>query len=83
MMFYVYILKSKLKDYHYIGSTEDLKKRLSEHNQGKTKSIKHFIPFELKYYEAYGSKTLARKREIELKRNSFKKRELLERIAEA
>jgi putative endonuclease len=79
-MFYVYVLKSTIKDYHYIGSTEDLKKRVGEHNQGKTKSIKHLVPFELQYYEAYTNRTLARKREIELKRNSYKKKELLERI---
>jgi putative endonuclease len=79
-MFYVYILRSRLKDYYYIGSTEDLKKRFLEHNRGKTKSIKHLIPFELVYYEAYVNKTLARKREIELKKNSYKKKELLERI---
>ncbi|MDD2766635.1 MAG: GIY-YIG nuclease family protein [Candidatus Moranbacteria bacterium] len=48
-MFYVYVLKSTLKDYHYIGSTTDLQKRVQEHNQGKTKSIKHLIPFELQY----------------------------------
>lgn len=79
-MFYLYIIKSKVKKYYYIGSTEDLRRRMVEHNQGKTRSIKHLIPFELIYYEAYGIKTLVRKREIELKNNSFKKKELLERI---
>ncbi len=79
-MFYVYIIKSDTKDYHYIGSTEDLRKRIQEHNLGKTKSIKHLVPFTLLYYEAYTSKMLARKREIELKKNSFKKQELLKRI---
>ncbi len=79
-MFYVYILKSTVKDVYYIGSTEDLRKRLVEHNQGKTKSIRHRVPLELKYYEAYSTRTLARKREIELKRNSFKKKEVLARI---
>ncbi len=79
-MFYVYILKSTVKDVYYIGSTGDLRKRLAEHNQGKTQSIRHLVPLELKYYEAYGTRTLARKREIELKRNSFKKKEVLERI---
>jgi putative endonuclease len=73
-MFYVYILKSTVKDVYYIGSTEDLRKRLAEHNQGKTKSIRHLVPLELKYYEAYSTRTLARKR------NSFKKKEVLERI---
>jgi predicted GIY-YIG superfamily endonuclease len=80
-MFYVFEVKSTFKDYHYIGSTEDLQKRFREHNQGKTKSIKDLIPFTLQYYEAYTSKTLARKREIELKKNSVKKKELLDRIS--
>lgn len=79
-MYYVYIIKSKVKEYYYIGSTGDLRKIFTEHNRGKTKSIKHLIPFELSYYEAYATKTLARKRELELKKNSFKKKELLERI---
>ena len=79
-MFYVYVLKSTVKEYHYIGSTEDLRRRVAEHNSGKTKSIKHLIPFRLVYYEAYTKKTLARKREIELKRNSYKKQEMLGRI---
>ena len=79
-MFYVYVLKSKRKEYHYIGSTEDLKKRIQEHNQGKTKSIKHLVPFKLLYYEAYETRTLARKRELELKKNSFKKKELFDRL---
>ncbi len=79
-MFYVYVLKSEQTEYHYIGSTEDLKRRFKEHNQGKTKPIKHLIPFRLLYYEAYETHTLARKREIELKRNSFKKKELLDRL---
>ncbi|KKQ53194.1 MAG: Excinuclease ABC C subunit domain protein [Parcubacteria group bacterium GW2011_GWD2_38_11] len=79
-MYYVYILKSKVKEYHYIGSTEDLKRRFEEHNQGKTKSIKHLIPFELIYYEAYRTKKLALVREIDLKKNSFRKKELLDRV---
>ena len=81
-MHYTYVLKSTKKSYRYIGSTENLKKRFLEHNQGKTQSICHLIPFELEYYEAYTTKKLARKRELELKKNSFKKRELFERISE-
>ncbi len=81
-MFFVYVLKSLKDGTTYIGSTEDLEKRLKEHNQGKTKSIKHKLPVEVVYYEAYGSKTLARKREIELKKNSFAKEQLFKRIFE-
>ncbi len=79
-MFYTYILRSTKKKYYYIGSTADLKHRLKEHNFGKTKSIKHLIPFELVYYEAYTTRTLARKRELVLKKSSYKKEEVLKRI---
>jgi len=79
-MFYAYVLQSLTDNFTYIGSTEDLKKRFKEHNSGKTKSIKHRLPFKLVYYEAYETKYLARKREIELKKNSSKKEELFKRI---
>jgi len=79
-MYYVYVMKSKKKDYHYIGYTSDLINRVKEHNLGKTKSIKHLIPFELIYYESYKNKTLARKREIQLKNKSYLKEELFKRI---
>jgi len=73
-------MQSKIDNSIYIGFTENLKRRISEHNQGKTKSIKHKIPFLLKYFEVYPNKTVARKRELELKNNSFRKKELFERL---
>ncbi len=79
-MFYTYIVLSLKDNTTYIGSTSDLIKRMHDHNAGKTKSIKHKLPVKLIYYEAYLRKTLARKREIELKNNSLKKRELLKRL---
>ena len=79
-MFYVYVLISLKDKTTYIGSTENLEKRLKEHNQGKTKSIKHKVPFELVYSEAYCNRTQARKREIRLKKNSSEKEKLYRRI---
>lgn len=79
-MYYVYLIKSKIKDWIYIGSTKDLKKRFIEHNKGKIKSTKANMPFELVYYEAYKTYTLARKREIELKTKGQQKEILLERL---
>jgi len=79
-MWFVYLLQSKKDHTFYIGYTDNLKRRLKEHNEGRTKSIKHKIPFILKYCEIYCNKTVARKRELELKNNSFKKKELIERI---
>ena len=79
-MYFVYLIKSVKNNSFYIGCTEDIKRRLKEHNQGKTKSIKYKIPYKLIYCEIYPNKTIARKREIELKNNSFKKKELIGRL---
>ncbi len=57
--YFTYILKSKNFDKFYIGNTENLVKRVKEHNAGKTKSIKAFIPYELIYYEIFDSRTEA------------------------
>lgn len=80
-MHYVYLLRSH-KDLNrtYIGFTKNLRKRIDGHNQGKTRSIKRLIPFKLIYYEAYLSKTAARKREIELKRKRKARKILMERL---
>ena len=79
-MYYVYVLKSE-KDYNlYIGYTSDLKNRIKDHNQGKTKSTRHRTPFSLVYYEAYKNKTDARKRELELKNNSYQKEQLIKKL---
>ena len=69
-MYYVYVLKS-LKDKNlYIGYTNDLKRRLFEHNTNRSKSTKFRTPFELIYYEAYASEKDAKDREYKLKRFS-------------
>jgi putative endonuclease len=65
-MFYVYLLKSK--DNHlYIGYTSNLKKRLTEHNQGSNISTKQYRPWLLIYYEACLEQTDAERRERYLK----------------
>jgi putative endonuclease len=66
-MFYLYILKSKKDESLYIGSTNNLRRRLFEHNNGKSKYTKSHCPFELKYYEAYLNESDARTREKSLK----------------
>jgi putative endonuclease len=52
-MYYVYVLKSQKDGKAYIGSTADLQRRLSEHNDGRVFSTRARVPFELVYYEAY------------------------------
>lgn len=50
-MYYVYVIKSKECDFYYKGFCSNLEIRLKQHNSGMTKSIKKFLPFEIKYFE--------------------------------
>ena len=65
--YYVYVLRSKKNAMWYTGFTIDLRKRFTEHNNGKSTYTKRRGPFELIYYEAYKNKTDARSREKQLK----------------
>lgn len=79
-MFYVYILKSRIDNDLYVGSTNDLKRRLQEHNEGKSFSTAPRKPFTLIYYEAYKDESDAREREHSLKLRGQARRFLKERI---
>ena len=67
-MFYVYIIKSKKSKKLYIGLTNDLRKRILEHNSGQSAYTKKFLPWKLIYYEAYLSNKDANIREKRLKK---------------
>jgi len=72
-MFYVYILLSQ-KDYkRYIGFTDNLERRIVEHNSGLVKSTKNRRPLTLSYFEKFENKTDALKREkvIKAKKGKF------------
>lgn len=47
----------------YIGCTNDLKKRLSQHNKGLSFATKPRMPLELIYYEAFPNQKDAERRE--------------------
>ena len=66
-MYYTYVLRSKKDNRLYTGSTNDLRKRLSEHNNGSVTSTISRGPFELIYYEASLNEQDARARETYLK----------------
>jgi len=65
-MFYTYVLESVNGDL-YTGYTIDLRKRVSEHNQGLNSSTKRYGPWKLIYYEASLNEKDARRREKYLK----------------
>ncbi|MFM6976354.1 MAG: GIY-YIG nuclease family protein [Sphingobacteriaceae bacterium] len=62
-MFYAYVIKSLAHDFYYKGHCANLQARLKEHNSGKTKSIKHYLPFKFVYFEQFDDLYLAIRRE--------------------
>lgn len=62
-MFIVYILLSEKDNKRYIGFTDNIERRLTEHNLGKVKSTKNRQPLKLIYTEQYENKSYAMKRE--------------------
>jgi len=68
MIYYVYILECGDKTF-YVGCTNNLKKRLKEHNGSKRGA--HYTkirrPVKLKYSEKFKTLKAARKREAEIK----------------
>ena len=65
-MYYVYLLQLK-NNTVYTGRTDDLKRRVLEHNQGKVSSTRNKLPMIVLYYEAYCNKQDAINRERYLK----------------
>lgn len=51
-MYYVYVLQSQKDNLFYTGFTNDLQKRLSQHNDGKVKSTMNRTPLFSVYFEA-------------------------------
>jgi len=67
LMYYVYILKSKKDETLYIGYTNNVERRIKEHNDGTVTYTANRLPWTLIYYEAFLSIEDARNREKNLK----------------
>jgi len=79
LMFYVYILRTSSNTL-YIGQTNNLEKRLKEHQGKSSKSAKYaryFDSMELVYSEEYLTRKEAMQREAELKKWPKIKKEVL------
>ena len=59
----VYVLRSDVDNKRYIGLTNNLERRINQHNSGKVKSTKSRIPFKLIYFEEFESRSEAALRE--------------------
>ena len=77
--FYTYVLQS-LKDLNfYVGYTNNLVKRIEEHNKGKVPSTKNRVPLKLIYWEGCLNQQDATRREKYLK-TSWGKRFIKNRL---
>ena len=78
-MFYIYILRTSSNTL-YIGQTNNLKKRLEEHQSKSSRSanyVCYFNSIELVYSEKYATRKEAMQREVQLKKWPKAKKEAL------
>ena len=72
-MIYTYVIKSVEKNFRYVGITNDMERRLKEHNFGKNKSTAFYKPFNIVLKESYIDHKEARVREKFLKSGQGRK----------
>ena len=77
-MYYVYILQSQKSGRYYIGSTNNVERRLLEHNSGQTRSLLNHRPLIVVFRKGYLTNLEARRCELRLKK--LKSRVILDRI---
>jgi putative endonuclease len=62
-MFFVYVLRSETRPYTYAGLTDDLERRVGQHQAGYVRSTKPYRPFVLIHTEQFATRAEARVRE--------------------
>ncbi len=65
--YFVYVLKSTLSNRIYIGSTQDIERRMARHNGGSVKSTKPYRPWILLEVREFKTRGEAMKTEQHLK----------------
>jgi putative endonuclease len=78
--YYVYVLRSEKDGYFYTGYSNDVRRRLQEHNDGKVNSTKNRTPLVLVYWEGCLNQQDATRREKYLK-TAWGKRYIKNRLA--
>ena len=68
MDYKVYIVRSLKNQRHYTGITNDLDRRLIEHNEGSTKSTRANVPYERIWQSESMTRSDALKLEIKIKK---------------
>ncbi len=70
MKYIVYVLSSIKTKKSYVGFTDNLERRLEEHNKGRTYFTKQYMPWKVIHTEFFDSLSEAVKREDYLKSSS-------------
>jgi putative endonuclease len=73
MNYFLYILYSSSLDKYYIGTTNNIERRIYEHNLGRGKYTSKGIPWEIKFTRFFNSKDDAVKEERRLKKCKSRK----------
>ena len=63
-MYFIYILKSLRYCKSYVGCTDNLERRIIEHNSGKMMFTKKYKPWKIIYTEKYFTLSEAKKKNI-------------------
>jgi len=72
IMYFVYAIQSLSRNYIYVGLTNDLGRRLGQHNQGREITTRSYAPFRILLSEQFATRAEAREREKYLKSGSGK-----------
>lgn len=73
----IYILRC-VNFRYYVGSTNDLDRRLFEHQNGLVKATRNVLPVKLVFFEDY--QNIIQARQIEYKLKKLKSRKIIEKI---
>ncbi len=70
-MYFVYLIvtKNKKRTISYVGYTNNIKKRLKDHNNSKGAKFTKGRKWKLAYYKSYDNKIIAMRQEYKLKKN--------------
>ena len=71
-MFTVYVIRSRSREYWYVGLTNNLQRRFLQHQEGKERTTQPYRPFAIVHTEEFATRLEARNREKYLKSGSGK-----------
>jgi len=66
-MYYVYAISSQIKNYIYVGLTNNIQQRIKRHEKGWEPTTKQYKPFDIVFLTSVDNRQIARQIEIFLK----------------